>query len=298
MGTADIDYEDFHPDIIALRQGSTSGSMEFSLAAANGKDRACRSRRVHNDACSGRQQQWLTEPVRARPDPAIISQPDEVFDRPIWSIGGYFHGRAIRQIARRDRNQADGFVQSYRCRDATWRGHSRLRQSREHGRWRQVDRIPFRGPAFHPTHDHLDFEGRQARVVTVRANPFHRAPGWHAPFEHFFADRLGPRPRVIVSGQRKRRPALVMATCTPLVNDAGDFLRPGELCGDRLVGVRGKRADQAREKCIRLSRQRPSCLPFSAPGTDSSTASWRRKPRRRNRSSFHPNSGRPMRFPW
>ena len=86
--------------------------------------------------------------------------------------------------------------------------------------------------------------------------------------EYFFTDGLRPRPRVVVMYEGKRRGTLVVTARAVFVNNARDFLGPGELGGDRLVGPRGNGADQAHENDKRSTRHLLFCR-LSSRGRDS-----------------------------
>ncbi len=105
----------------------------------------------------------------------------------------------------------------------------------EFGIGRKILRFALRHAAAHPTDDELQLLGRERLVVAEIAESLDRAPGRHAPLQHFFFDGDGPGTRRGVSHQRERLAAVMMAGGAALIDDAGDLAIPGDGSGDDVV---------------------------------------------------------------
>ena len=69
--------------------------------------------------------------------------------------------------------------------------------------------------------------------------------------QHFFADRLGPRPSVVISGQRERRPAFTVAGNAMRVEQPDNLPVDSYLGSDDIVAVcqrAGPRQDANHQK--------------------------------------------------
>src|SRR5437879_575008 len=75
-----------------------------------------------------------------------------------------------------------------------------------------------------------------------------------------------------MTGQRKRRTAVVMTALATFENDVRNFLGPGELCSDGFMGPSDRRADPAHDDKVTINRgqarhsvcgERGPCLPDS-----------------------------------
>ena len=119
---------------------------------------------------------------------------------------------------------------------------------------RKILRFAFRHAAAHPTDDQFELLGRERLIVAEIAEAFHRAPGRHAPLQHFFLDGDGPGARLRVGHQRESLAAVVMAGGAALIDDARDFAIPGDGRGDDVV--RGAQWRVTRSRPSRLQRWR------------------------------------------
>src|SRR4029077_5932124 len=110
----------------------------------------------------------------------------------------------------------------------------------------------------------LELLGREGLIVAVITESLDRAPGWHAPLQHFFLDGLSPGTALVVLHQRKSGPAGTMAGSATGIDDSQDFAVPRDLGGDHIV-ARGERGatenDTANFKNEVARSHRPGVFP-------------------------------------